>query len=529
MIVQRMSFLMLSCFVISLWSSDCNVCTTELAACNSEKSPAGMTPTFFRPRNITTDSTFELALDDYNRFYNKSGCWGDLYVRPFYQKSFYGAQTARYFLPSGTDRIRVGHPGDVNPIWLQLVAPAAAEETQPAYNSNVAICPTRQTYGALLTLNLYPTSRLFFNVHFAAMKAVHDLRVQENARTVTGALSDYRTFCDAMNAKNMLYGKMSCRKVTASGIDDVQFKLGYDFVQHDRGNFMLYLIGTAPTGKRNLYEYICNNGTPDLLPNDVYVTPVRGSEYMFQALVGNRQGSFGVGLNTGACLHQVDNTACYWLMDVKFNYYFSARERRTFDLRQTYNATGTPATPITPNNWSRYLLLVDSTATLIPLPAVNYLSIDAKVRPGAQVQLWTAMHLDYCDWQIEAGYNYWYRQQENLRLLPCSTFPTNFGIYDIAGVRAGAATSSLRSVIYLGEQNPSDAPDFYAVEFTDLNATSAAHPATASSKFYGSLGRNFTLSERVAIFLGVNGSVEFAHNYAALNQGALWATFGLLF
>lgn len=539
--MQRLSMIVLAATTLSISASyiDCDYCWPY-----SSTSPAGMTPTFFRPRNLTTNSTFELALDAYNRYNNPRQCWGDIYIRPFYTQSFYGAQTARYFLPSGTDRMRVGYPGDVNPIWLRLIAPKN-DPDQSEYNSIVAINPVRQAYGSFFTLNLYPTQNLFLNVHFALVKAIHNLRVSESARVVSGALEDFNTFCQAMNADDMLYGKMACRKIKTLGVDDVQFKLGYSFVQSDNGHFMGYLVGTAPTAKNHLYKNNPCNASPCRDSNNYNHCnePVRGSEYMFQPLVGNLQGSFGVGVNADTCLYHCDNRSVYWLMDFKFNYYFSAVERRTFDLAQTYNKTDSNPTCVTPNNWSRYFLLVDSTATDNPFPGVNVFSVDASVRPGAQLQYWTACHADCADWHIEAGYNFWYRQQERVKIVSCYesnnatcyptevyplTFPTNDGIYDIRGVIDGSPTSAQRSVIYLGEQNPSD-DDFIAVELTDLNPTSAAHPRTASSTFYTSLGRSFCLTDQVAMHIGINASVELSHNYAALNQGAFWATFGLMF
>lgn len=516
------------------------------ADCQKARVSASTSPSFFRPRNISTDSTYELALANYNQFHHHqrpSECnngSASLYVRPFYQQSFYGAQTARYFTPGHLETFKIAPNGlgCVDPVWLQLVTfnsfnnPAISYQD---YFSTVSFQPIAQRYGAIFTANFFPSVCTFFNVNFALVEAKNDLRVIEDGRVTDPDVNLietnpplYRTFCQATN--NTLAtagfadgvwtaGRIACQKLKTLGVDDVQLKLGRNFVMRDRGHLLGFLMMTVPTGKASLFT-----SRADACPKykGCYITPTQGSQYLFQPLVGSRNWSFGGGLNGDVVLMQHEDRALWCMFEAKYNYYFRATERRSFDL----TANG---------DWSRYLLLQTQTSGLTvptPIPAINVFTMDASVRPGSQFQIWTAMHYQLCQWEFEAGYNLWYRQQEKV-CLPArggcgSTFPANtYGILD-AYDTDGIYTSSSTSTIWLSDLVPSDAT-FTPVSLSDLNPLSAAHPRTASSKFYGSVGYSFNQSKPASVFLGINGSVELAHNYAAMNNWGAWATAALIF
>ncbi len=508
----------------------------------SRRVSASTSPSFFRPRNISTDSTYELALANYNMFHREDKeCLGSTwYVRPFYQQSFYGAQTARYFTPRHFETVTIApaSTGDIDPVWLQLISYQGAQTACPNYNfyySSVSFEPIAQRYGAVFTANFLPSACSFFNINFALVQAKNDLRIIEDGRAVDPdvALAEqqptYSNFYQAVDntlatagvlSNVWTAGRMACKKLRTLGVDDIQLKLGRTFSESDRGHFLGYLMMTIPTGKRSLFT---SQQNPLPCAKGGEVVPTEGSQYLFQPLVGSRNWSFGFGLNGDVCVMQHEDRS-FWLMyDAKFNYYFKATERRTFDLCSN-------------GDWSRYLLLQTNinnpSISFNPffsmpggtiVPAVNIFTLDASVRPGAQVQLWTAAHYDLCHWQFEAGYNFWLRQQERVRIPAANAFSANtYGILD-AGAAATAFVSQSQATIALAGAVSSDTA-FVPVTVANLNPSSAAHPRTASSKLYGSVGYTFHESKPASVFLGINGSVEFAHNYAAMNQFAGWAT-----
>lgn len=485
----------------------------QAASPESAVSPAGITPTFFRVRNITSDLTFQNTQMYYHQFHNQQSCWGDLYIRPFYQRTFNGSAAAGYFLPSGSDRVQLNSAGagDINPTWLNLVAPT--EDPQSGYFSTVSINPVRSTYGALISLNLFPFEYGFFTLHFAALHASHNLHLQETARgeDITADLMP-ETFCQAMNSADLEAGLIPCQKVCAGGVDDIKLQLGYDLLRYEVSRCAGYVVCFIPTGPKHLYTSVENA----VLPASGDLKPTQGSQFLFQPLVGSRQWSIGAGLSGETVLLHAEDESLWLLADGMFNFYTSATERRYFDLQQN-------------GNWSRYLLVVPSTARLNTSSGINDFTFDVKVRPGVQVQLWTALHYERARWQVEGGYSLWYRQEERLKIPDSATLSSDIGIFDIPGVLAANPVSASTATINLGVTQIESDATFVALTKSMLNPNSAIHPQTASSTFFGSLARDFELSEWVIGHLGLNGSVEFAHNRAAFDQYALWLTAALLF
>lgn len=481
-----------------------------------ERPCALVSPSFFRPRSLATDSTFELALTNYNTYCvpGAQSCV-DVYIRPFYQHSYNGFETAQYFMPrhAQTAAISPNGDGELNPVWFSLVTyvehgnpPDAPYNNQ--YYSFVSMEPMRSATGAFITLLAYPSDTMFLSIHSVFYRAEHDLHTLENGRSVNADVYSpllqyppkYRTFCQAVTNDEWTAAKIPCQVLQQVGFDDVQIKLGYVAVQHERSTAMLYAVVTAPTG-----QWCTFNG-----------------DYLFQPVIGSKQASVGGGVNAGGCLFHTDRSAFWVMADAKLNYFLAANERRTFDFTQN-------------GDWSRYLLLQTKSdpVTVVPqaVPAVNINTLEARVHPGAQFQLWLALHADVHNWQLEGGYTFWFRQHERVTI-PCDTYPDGvYGILDAYGTfNAGnyEYTSASQATIWLAGAAESD-PIFTPVYKSDLNCSSAAHPQTGSSTWYGSAGYFFNNQGKTAVFVGLNASCETAHNYAALNQWAWWATLGLLF
>ena len=87
----------------------------------------------------------------------------------------------------------------------------------------------------------------------------------------------------------------------AGGLDDIQFKLGYDLLKLEDAHGTLYLVGTAPTGNRPC-SCIC-------LPT-----------------VGTKNGSFGFGLDTQAVAFEIKDCELSLSIDLKYRYVFSSHE-----------------------------------------------------------------------------------------------------------------------------------------------------------------------------------------------------------
>jgi len=182
--------------------------------------------------------------------------------------------------------------------------------------STQASVPERKVAGMLFTLYGNITQSVWVGINTAAM------HVSADARRIISS------------------------KCSIGGLDDIQFKLGYDLLKNDESHAGLYLVATAPTGKR---------------PN---------SRYLFEPLVGSKNGSFGLGLNTEMPVCDFQDKTCALMFDVKYRYVFSAQERHCFDI--------------------------------------------LTVTPRGTVDLWAAITLPVGNVIIELGYDFWWRQTERV-------------------------------------------------------------------------------------------------------------------
>ena len=446
--------------------------------------------TFFTPRSISLDdSTFELALTNYDRYHgDNDDSWLNFYVKPFYQRSRKGCDLARYFLPNNQRCVTLSEDGtgDLDSLFFNLISPAGT-----FYNSTVCLSPRRTTYGAVFTFyaNLdCLCDKLWLGINFAAMGAKHDLHVCETGSVAPGTLSGFTDACDAFNNPEWTAGRLACRSLKRSGVDDIQLKLGYDYCSNEDSHGTIYLVTSIPTGKR---------------PR---------SCYLFEPIVGSKHGSLGLGFNGDYTFNVCDDHNLTLMGDIKYRYVFRATERRSFDLIN--------------GDWSRYLPLVSSATPVLLTPGINAFTLNAEVTPRSTINLWTAVHYDYCNWNFELGYNFWWRQAEKV----CIKCPlaSDIGILDLAGICSGTATSANAATIAQSIINNIALSDGTFTDLTTslLNQNSAAHPRALSNKIYASIGYN-TECYCHPILLGINGSYEFGHRCAALSQGAVWGTVGI--
>ncbi|MBY0110378.1 MAG: transporter [Candidatus Babeliaceae bacterium] len=104
---------------------------------------------------------------------------------------------------------------------------------------------------------------------------------------------------------------------SAGGIDDIQFKLGYDLLKIQDSHATVYLVATAPTGKT-----ICR--CPLNYPS-----------------IGSKKGSLGFGINLDTVVGEIGDYEFSWEFDLKyrhtFNPYAFFSPRNTIDLWTALN------------------------------------------------------------------------------------------------------------------------------------------------------------------------------------------------
>ena len=246
------------------------------------------------------------------------------------------------------------------------------------------------------------------------------------------------------------------------------------------------------------------------------------AQYMFEPFVGSRHGSVGFGIDGEHNIFEDENFKFVFLGDVRYRYLFKGTECRSFD--------------ICPNGaLSRYLLVqsqANYVAGVTSLSAasngINTFTGSAQVTPRSTVDLWLAFHGEYCDWNLELGYNFWWRQTEKVCF--CQGLPNNVGIYPLGNTDAPSASAATISEGISSALNPI----VYDSNFTSLASAStidrysAACPSVSTNKLYAAISRNHTVCDR-EVLCGFAGSYELANHHRALEQISFWFNLGLNF
>ncbi len=446
---------------------------------------------FFAPRTLSTQSIYELTFIDYDIFSSESNRVFYTSIKPFGAQSTNRTALAQYFLPCEKPSIALEESGlgNVNPQWVQL---SSAPGT--LYSSRLALAPHRTAAGAIFTLyanlNCYIPST-WFAVNFAVLRATHKLGFCEYNQDFQGAFGYITNAAIAFNNPTWTGGKLPVQNMSRTGVDDIQFKLGYTLFENECRLFAPYFVATAPTGNR---------------PNACY---------LFEPLVGTKHGSLGFG---AFGYHRFAAREHYqWTIfgDINYRYSLKNRETRSFDLQ--------------PNgDWSRYLLVVTPETLLFPTPAINLLTMQATVRPRSSFELFLAARYERCAIQAEVGYDLWVRASQKV-CPPCPPDLTNYGIFDLGGICNPVICTSNSATISQAVQGPNAAlsdPAFVPLSLDRLNLSSGEHPRVSSSTIYGTVG--WTLDWCAKPLVGFGASYEIPHKKQnGFQQWLLWANISL--
>ncbi len=472
----------------------------------TERNVCDQSHSFFVPRQVTTNSVFELGLNNYQWYHERKqddNFYFGFYVTPFFQQSAQSKKLARYFLRNNKESLTFSEvnedPCNICSLWFGLES-----DVNSNFNATFSMNPCRRAYGSYFNLLLskaWEGHQFWFDFAFTAMRVKHELRMCETVQELAGPLSNFQegtidqftSVINALNNTEWCFGKFSQCSLNRSGVDDIQLKLGYDWYYAPETNNHLspYLVATIPTGKR------------------------QRSEFIFEPLVGSKNGSFGIGLNFDYTFYTREEHVLTWLIDAKCRYVFGADQCRSFDLCKN-------------GDWSRYLLVVPQDQTLATQPGINLFSLVAKVTPRGTIDIWTALHWQWDFFNLEVGYDFWWCQKEKVCLK--DKIASGFGIFDLAGmngVPTSASTANISQCTTGSNQAQSDAT-FVTLTTSDLDVDSAAHPAALSSTLYGAFSWEPTPGD-YPFMLGFGGQYEFAHRISALEQWAFWGKLGIVF
>ena len=458
--------------------------------------------TFFRPQSLSQNSMLELALhnyDYYHRSWEADGhCCRDLFniqaTASFYFRSTNKKSLAKYFLPECKEQISIvrGNNGDISAPWLCLIN----QDTGQDFESTVKIRPRRDViggafklwfdFGALNDCAWY--SNLWATVFFPVVNVRHDLNFEEDLVTPGNAPECPTNAAEAFNNPTWRFGRLSTKTLNKTGVDDMEFKLGYDFVRNDDNHASGYFVVFAPTGRKSRADFLFE--------------PTFGS--------GGHVG-LGGGFNGEYLFYECNNHKLSVITDFRYAYFLKGTETRSFDLRN--------------GEWSRYLLVVQLQNVNQPvLPGINFFTQKVDVTPGSTIYWWTTLHYNHCDWDFESGYSFWWREREKICV---KRFDPNIGIFDITGVCPDKTTAN-KAIISVSI--PGTPSDLFPTMLTanNINSRSGQHPTALSSTVYVAASRLVHWCDTDSM-IGLGVSYEIAHRRSALSQWGLWLKTGIGF
>lgn len=512
---------------------------TSIATANDENLPL-FGHTYLAPRSQSTNAALELS--GWARFINlyDATCYGAFAITPVYTHSFRPRRLAEYFF--GDDELLIAGsqvPGRDNA--KQILADYFG--LSPFYQSTVIIDPQIRTF--FVDFNLYyGWGDYYFRIHAPAVTTKWDFdlfetpvseplpsdsfpplymdhgAVQAPAQSFKQALAGGITFGQVK--EGIEFGKV-CGPRTRSALSEVQWALGWNFVNYPNGHAGFNLRGSIPTGTR---------------PN---------GEFLFEPTVGNgHHWELGVGFTGHLLLWQKEGRDSIGIYtDVNITHLFAARQRRSFDLFPK---------PFCPNELqargfgSRYMLMKEfdnaGNYTGITIPVINRTTLECDVRNAVEFDIVLMVSYIGQTLEVDFGYNAWLRTREKISLLqqlPANRFALK-GIQNVATpIGLSNATQSTATLFgndfadqpFVADPNP---PVF--IQPCDININSAATPFSFTHKFFGNFEYSWQCYTYVVPYLGIGGEVEFEglhpHNAAepnkiAISQWGVWLKGGFGF
>jgi hypothetical protein len=413
-----------------------------------------------------------------------------LSLRLIYSRTWDSKAFGQYFLGnSATDNTqKIDNDiagGNISADYLARVATSGAVGTWPDGTITLSPLQTRMAVAVSYAQNLQSILEgawFDLNVSFA--------RVENNLRaTFTGATANTTSYGAAEFfggatmvpgdglTSTLAYGKMANNKANASatGLEQVDARLGYNFVSNDNGTFGGFVSGVMGLGTE---------------PKCVE---------LFESVVGHRHMMLGAGLQGDVSLSQTDEHSMSLKLEGKAHYIFSREDLRPANIvNVTVNGTNT--------NYQQYYLTKDG--SLSWGPALNYITRKVTVKPRYSADLnATFVYSNDCT-SFDLGYGLQYRAKEDNALV--GTFDDSR--YVIAGITAASnvpvAAVGTSTAAYINKAN------------LDFN-----QPSKILHTVRG--GVNYTFNDMAnPMGVGFGGAIQIANNKNEAHQE--WQVFAKL-
>lgn len=536
--------------------------------------------TFLMPRPAGVDLPMEHTSWDYftDRHYDRhddKGFGGNLNVTGFYSASGCGKGLGQYFAPCGSEvcdttecETKCSSKGcDGYVFTLERTAPAAAISSVDAVDLGYIIhrSATENAITEKATVGLNPEHNiwgvrfdyyqdldcivkgLFFRANLPVVNVTNDMHLAvcsaDNANTKQQIIDyfagktvkigadadgsgDETNVVEGINQQAALCKAKICGKRDKTGVADIDLALGYRALNKEDYHMSIAFGLTIPTGN-----------TPD-------------GKWLFEPVVGNG-GHVGIGFdvdgNVKVWNDEDQNLQLYGRM--KYRYLLEDCEHRVLGLGTTDGPSCAAAcdtnceTKCTSNcpperPWGQYHLLGKAGQNQL-VPAANVLCQKVDVTPGSQFDGIIGMHYGYENFDLDLGYNLYYREAEKVRLKAkkskcdtssscdskCPTTCANLNDYSVAA-RSFNTTAAF-------QQNEANS-DTNVTAKAKLNDGSrvltcpASTPSQLTHSVYGGIGYAFMEWDYPVLFR-LGGKYEFKDDNASIERWAIWGGFGVAF
>jgi len=441
---------------------------------------------------------------------------------------------AHYFLPFGKLCLSVAEDGLENNFEKKkdLLAQNFNIFTHTGdFRSEISIAPEQNMVGCgvhwryCLLRNPLSGNSVWISLSAPLIHIINKLNVQEHViSTGNGVNTDKEphavgTMKEALNQNDWLFGKMPPNAMRKTSLADIEAKVGFDN----------YLVD-------NLAHIELYGGI--LIPT----TSVNTGKYVFEPIAG-RGGHAGIMLGNAFDMILLEDylsqEVILWEIAFHGEYLFRRKEMRSFDLID--------------RPWSRYMPLYRTqeqameASTLssvdilrarnIATPGINILTQPVIITPGFACDTNMAFILKYNHFNVELGYNIFFKEAENIRL-QCD-WPSVSAIKYTEGqgqtnpIRDITGNKYLEQKIYNYDEEPLIPVSLMSFENSiiresDLDLLSAVTPARVCHTIYVALTETYDQREYPLVING-GSSYAFSGNNAVIAQWKIWIKAGVSF
>lgn len=306
--------------------------------------------------------------------------------------------------------------------------------------------------------------------------------------------------------------RANCCSHSKTRLAHLELALGYEWLEEETCNLESFFGVTVGTGNRPC------------------------GEFLFEPIVGNN-GHTGVfwGSRVGMEFwhHDTEDRGLWFYIDYTGRYLFERREHRLVDVKY--------------KPWSRYMTVylneaqAQQASTLCGLggtsetqglvlgtPGVNVFCLDLKVKPRFTHMFNSAFTYRGACIEAEAGYNYFGRDSECVKI-GCCPFPDQLAFKSIPeGCGFTDNVQTIGNIFNDANVQPVTNYTSNIITMDDLDFESATHPNTVVHTIYASLAYRWDERE-CPLFAAFGGSYEWGPDNTTMRRWMLWGKLGTSF